>query len=282
MNLKRFVTLPLAVLSMSTALAQHATPSAPSLTDAQIAKIRQAMHNLPNRPAGVGPRVGAGTANSYNWAGYVVTGTKFTNVKGSWVNPTVECAKSPNSAVVFWVGIDGWNDDYVEQTGTGVVCDEKTPTYYAWYEFYPAEDIEVISSITVTPGDTFSGEVSYSESTKEFTLKVTNVTTGEAFTTTGTAPGAGVSSAEWIVEAPGYATGIINLSEFGKASFGDHYTAIAGTNEATDSATSGVIKKFGSKILTVTQVDVFGNVEQKPSPLTSDGSSFDNTWIEYN
>ncbi|HEX8816102.1 MAG TPA: G1 family glutamic endopeptidase [Terriglobales bacterium] len=278
---KSFIILAVAALTVSAAFAENAAP-ATSLTAAQIAKIRQYMHNLPNHRAQVGPATSASKANSYNWSGYTVTGTDFTNVKGSWIHPTVDCDKSPNSAVVFWVGIDGWNDDYVEQTGTGAVCDEKAVTYFAWYEFYPAEDIQVIDSITVTPGDTFSGEVSYSSKTSEFTLTITDETSGAHYKTTGTAAGAGRNSAEWIVEAPGYITGIINLSDFTKAEFGDDYTSIAETNQATDSSTSGVIKKFGSSILTVTQVDVFGNVEQKPSSLSSDGSSFYNTWKEYN
>ena len=170
----------------------------------------------------------------------------------------------------------------MEQTGTGVICDEKSPTYFAWYEFYPAEDMQVISNITVTPGDKFSGQVSYSTSTQEFTITITDETTGAHYTTKETASGAGRSSAEWIVEAPDYPTGIINLSDFGEAYFGDDYTSIAGTNQATDSKTSRVIKKFGSDIVQIIQVDIFGNVEQRPSSLTSDGSSFDTTWKEYN
>jgi len=280
--LKSFVILAAAALTVSTGFAQNSPATGKALTASQMAKIQQTIHSLPNRRAGVGPAVRGGAATSYNWGGYAVTGSNFTDVKGSWVNPAVDCAKSPNSAVVFWVGLDGWEDDYVEQTGTGVICDEKTPTYFAWYEFFPAEDIKVIKNITVTPGDKFSGEVSYSTSNQEFTLTITDETTGKNHTTTGTASGAGRSSAEWIVEAPGFATGIINLSDFGKAYFGDDYTGVASTNQATDSKTSGVIEKFGSDILTITQVDVFGNVEQKPSSLTSDGSSFDNSWVEYN
>ncbi len=121
-----------------------------------------------------------------------------------------------------------------------------------------------------------------STSTEEFALTITDETTGAHYTTTGTASGAPRSSAEWIAEAPSYATGIINLSDFGKAYFGDDYTSIAGTNQATDGTTSGVIKKFGANIVTITQVDVFLNVEQKPSSLTKDGSSFGNSWKEYN
>jgi Peptidase A4 family len=282
MLLKRFVILAVAALIVSPALAQNSTDSAKALTPSQIAKIRQIIHSQPNHRATVRPAVSATSSDSYNWGGYVVTGTNFTDVKGSWVNPTIDCAMSPNSAVVFWVGLDGWDDGFVEQTGTGVVCDETTPFYYAWYEFYPAEDIIPLPNMTVTPGDKFSGGVHYSPSTQEFTLTITDETTGTNFTTTGTAPGAARSSAEWIIEAPGFATGIINLSDFGEAFFGDDYTGVGDTNQAADSTTNGSIKKFGANTVIVTQVDVFGNVEQQPSLLTTDGSSFDSLWKEYN
>src|ERR1039458_4307428 len=131
MILKRFVILAVAALTVSTAFAQNSTASAKSLTASQMAKIQQTIHNLPNRRAGVGPAVSASSANSYNWGGYAVTGSNFTDVKGSWVNPTIDCGKSPNSAVVFWVGLDG----RVGTLATGVICDEKSPTYFAWYEF---------------------------------------------------------------------------------------------------------------------------------------------------
>ena len=139
----------------------------------------------------------------------------------------------------------------------------------------------LLTSVTVTPGDTFYGEISYSTSTSEFTVTITDVTSGATYTTSQADTGADRTSAEWIVEAPAAAPGILNLAAFGKAYLGDDYTSQTGTNEATDSKTSGVIKAFGAAVEKITQIDWLGYTEQTASPVSSDGSSFYTTWIEY-
>jgi hypothetical protein len=226
-----------------------------------------------------GGRVTAGTANSYNWDGYVVTGTDFTSAKGSWIVPASTCSKSPNAYASIWLGIDGWSDGTVEQTGTTNFCNKTTASYYTWYEFYPAATV-VISTIPVKPGDKMSAEITYKNS--EFTLEITDETTGKTFSVTKAVSGADRSSAEWITEAPSVVTGITNLADFTKVEFGDDYTGIAGTNEATDSAHSGTIKAFGTSIVKVTQIDFLNYTESAPSGVSSDGTSFTSTWIEYN
>lgn len=226
-----------------------------------------------------GGRLSAGTANSYNWAGYVVTGTDFTSAKGSWVVPSGTCSKSPNSLASFWVGIDGWNDDTVEQAGTALFCNKTTASYFAWYEFYPAASV-TISTVPVKPGDKMTAEITYKSS--EFTLEITDETTGKTFSTTKAVKGADRSSAEWIAEAPGVITGIANLSDFTKVSFGDDYTGASGTNDATDSAHSGPISAFGSSILKVTEIDWLNYKEDSPSALSTDGTSFTSSWVEPN
>jgi Peptidase A4 family len=278
---KYFTLLAAVALTVSTAFGQLSTaPEKSALNSEQLAQL-QAFQHAPMRRAGVAPKVDNGTAESYNWGGYAVTGTGFTRATGSWTVPTIECAKSPNAVVAIWVGIDGYSSSTVEQTGVAVICEHTTPIYYAWYEFYP-NPMETISSITVTPGDTFSGEVSYSSSTAEFKTTLTDVTTGATYSTSAAVSGAARTSAEWIVEAPEAATGILNLADFGKAYLGEDYTSQTGTNEAADSTTSGVIKKFGSKVEKITQVDWLLYTEQGASPLSTDGSSFYNEWVEYN
>ena len=93
--------------------------------------------------------VAAGTATaatgitrdvSSNWAGYVVSGTTFTSVTGTWVQPEIDCTSTGSSASAFWVGLGGNTDgsNALEQVGTGAECDENgVPTYYAWYESCP-------------------------------------------------------------------------------------------------------------------------------------------------
>ena len=53
---------------------------------------------------------------------------------------------------VDWVGIDGWTDGTVEQTGTLEWRFESTASYYTWGEMYPTNGIQTVG-ITVAPGD---------------------------------------------------------------------------------------------------------------------------------
>jgi hypothetical protein len=114
-----------------------------------------------------------GTVESTNWSGYAVTGSSFTSAKGSWIVPSVNCSKTPNTYSAFWVGIDGYSSDSVEQTGTISQCDGTTAQYYAWYEFYPNPSYE-ITSVPVSPGNVISASVTYSDS--KFTTTITNGT----------------------------------------------------------------------------------------------------------
>lgn len=215
---------------------------------------------------------------STNWSGYAVTGASFTSAKGSWTVPTVNCSKTPNTYSSFWVGIDGWNSTTVEQTGTDSDCDGSSPSYYAWYEFYPAGSI-LISTVPVSPGNKMSAQVVYSGS--EFTITITNETTGHSYSKSSTVSGAERSSAEWIAEAPCCTRrgGILPLADFGTVDFGQDYTDIADTNDATDSSVSGQISAFGANVFESIMVNgSTGAEESVPSALSSDGTSFTATW----
>jgi hypothetical protein len=230
---------------------------------------------------GTSPRVieNVTVSDSTNWSGYAVTGSSFTTAKASWIIPTVTCSKTPNTYSSFWVGIDGWTSSTVEQTGTDSDCDGSRASYYAWYEFYPAGSV-LISSVPVSPGNKMEASVTWVSGT-EFTVSITNVSTGKSFSKTGRVSGAARSSAEWIAEAPccTNAGGILPLSDFGTVDFGDDYTGIGSTNDATDSSTSGDIGAFGSNIQEAIMVNgSTGADEAVPSGLSSDGTSFTVTW----
>jgi hypothetical protein len=263
----------LLALAVLPALAQvQAGPVTPSITPRQHAPRRIY--------PGVPPRVenNVTVEESTNWSGYAVEGSSFTSAKASWTIPTVNCSKTPNTYSSFWVGIDGWTSSTVEQTGTDSDCDGSSPSYYAWYEFYPAGSV-LISSVPVSPGNHMSASVTYSGT--RFTVTITNETTGKSFSKTGTVRGAKRSSAEWIAEAPccTNAGGILPLADFGTVDFGQDYTNVSGTNDATDSSVSGPIGDYGSNIFESIMVN--GNTgadEAVPSGLSSDGTSFTVTW----
>src|SRR5262245_47089269 len=76
-------------------------------------------------------RHGRSTATSTNWSGYAVTGPNgsVSDVKASWYVPTASCPPSPNQYASFWVGIDGYSSNTVEQIGTDSDCQNGTPVY---------------------------------------------------------------------------------------------------------------------------------------------------------
>jgi hypothetical protein len=265
MGLKRYALM--VALATLPALAQ--VPSAASPQTKALAALRQ---NATMRLHAVRAD---GSVTSDNWSGYAVLGSDFTNAQGSWKVTKGNCSKTPNSFSVAWVGIDGYNDGTVEQTGTLIYCDGTKAYYYAWYEFYPSEPIQVIDGFKATPGDVIDASVNYAGG--QFTLAITNETTGKTFSTTGKQT-AKRASAEWIVEAPTSDGSIVALTDYGTMSFGDDYTDVASTNTASDSKVTGPISDFGKNVKEIVMVSSSEAKESVPSKLTTDGSSFKVSW----
>ena len=201
------------------------------------------------------------STTSTNWSGYAATGRTFTSVASSWTEPTGTCSSGYQYSS-FWVGLDGYNSNSVEQTGTDVDCSGRTAQYYAWYEMYPAYSVEIHH--TVRPGDTISASVTYAGSSK-FTLKIADSTRGWTYSTSKTLSGAARSSAEVITEAPCCTAsgGILPLADFGKVS----YTG--------STANGSTLSNFNPT--KITMVSASGKQEDSTSALS--GGSFSNTWI---
>jgi hypothetical protein len=138
-------------------------------------------------------------------SGYADTGRGFNLVSGKWKEPTISgcTAASPPSAVLFWVGFDGFSNQTVEQDGTAAICGGGNPiTYLTWWEMFPANNIQFVGT-TVKPGDNIAASVVRSGT--HYTLKVTDSTTAGnnvSATATCAATTCKDQSAEWIAEAP--------------------------------------------------------------------------------
>jgi len=273
MRLKRLGTL--FALATLPALAQVPSQKASTPTPQIIPR-----QHAPRKVLGLHPDTVVGNvtvSESSNWSGYAVTGTSFTHALGSWTVPTVNCTTTPNTYSSFWVGIDGWTSDSVEQTGTDSDCSGKNPSYYAWYEFYPQPSF-LISSVAIKPGDQISASVTYNGT--EFKVTLTDETTGKTFSKSAKVSAAKRTSAEWIAEAPCCTNsgGILPLSDFGKVSFGEDYTDVNDTSYASDSSVTGPISDFGSAVNESVMVSSGGTKEAVPGKLSTDGSSFKVTW----
>jgi hypothetical protein len=216
-------------------------------------------------------------ATSTNWSGYAVTGTNgsVSDVKGSWIVPTVLCApNAPDSYASFWVGIDGFNSNTVEQIGIDADCVSGKAAYSAWFEFYPNWP-STINTVVVSPGDTIYAEVSYSAK-GQFTVTLTNVSQDpqHPFSISAKLPQAKLSSAEWIVEAPS-SSGVLPLANFGTAGFGQHYTPLQrGTCTATVNGSPGLIGSFNPNDVQIDMVTSSCSTKALTSGLSHDGSSF--------
>jgi hypothetical protein len=227
--------------------------------------------------------------DSYNWSGYIVAGSSgsVTDAKGSWIVPSVNCTATPAGYSSFWVGIDGFSSDSVEQTGTDSDCVSSsgkagTPTYYAWFEFYPNPGYEIEFAKGVHPGDLMIAEVKYAGQTTgaghrgsgaQFTITIADVTQNETYTVSSTAPSANESSAEWIAEAPccGKGSSILPLADFNSIQFSSGTATIGGSTKA--------IASFGTSLQEITMVGQAAphNLEAQPSSLS--GGAFSVNWV---
>jgi hypothetical protein len=210
---------------------------------------------------------------STNWSGYAVeTNLKtpennaVSAVSGNWIVPTVTCSGSTTYSS-FWVGIDGYSDNSVEQTGTEQDCQRHTPSYYAWYEMYPRGSVRV--PLTVAAGNVMSGSVTYS-SKNTYTLTITDTTTGKSFTTSQRVSGDLRQSAEWIAEAPSSYFGVLPLSNFGTVNFSD--------SSATINGLTGTINNATWQNDPITMLANPTTPKATPSALFGDGTSFSVAW----
>lgn len=135
-----------------------------------------------------------------NWGGYVATGSsgQFTTVTASWTEASVTC-RNRSELYAPWVGIDGYGNATVEQTGVQTACNTGSPVDSAWYEMYPAGP--VYYSNPVSTGDSITATVTSSGS--GFTLTITDNTKRWTKTTHSTLGSAQHASAEAVIEAPG-------------------------------------------------------------------------------
>jgi hypothetical protein len=212
--------------------------------------------------------------DSTNWSGYAVTGPtgSVTDVKGSWTVPSISGAcPAASQYSSFWVGIDGFSDNSVEQIGTDSDCQNGQAVYYAWFEFYPHPSF-IINSVPVQAGDTIHAEVK-SVGRNQYTVSITDITTGHAFSTT-TKVNAQRSSAEWIAEAPSGSGGILPLADFG--------TVFFDASSATVGATTAVIgsKSFANNLQEITMVSQKDGttIKAAPSAVVAGSANFSDTW----
>jgi len=239
--------------------------SAPAAAAGRAPHATAAVHQV--RPGGRvirpgGPLTERGRPRSQhlstNWSGYAASGS-FTSVSANWTEPTGHCTSATRYSA-FWVGLDGWTSNPVEQTGSEVDCSGGSPAYYSWYEMYPAYPHYFRN--TVRPGDKFFGSVTYTGG-GSYTLVLQDITQGWKHTVNKTRNGAPNSSAEVITEAP-FGVSVLPLADFGTVNF---------SNATANGSPIG-----NARPVQVNMVDNSGRLKDQTSSL-SGGGSFSDTWL---
>ncbi len=160
---------------------------------------------------------------SSNWSGYAETcSAPYTSIGGSWTVPAVSSPAGSYSAT--WIGIDGFNNSDLIQTGTEQdVSTSGTASYAAWWTTSANNFIEQPITSGCTPSSSSCGVVHAGD---QITAKIEQDSSGSSQWTitisdglswtftrplTYTGPGA---SAEWIVEAPTIGGKVSTLSDY--------------------------------------------------------------------
>jgi len=243
------------------------------------------------------PHIRDASGNSTNWAGYAVetnlngpTLGAVTVVAGTWTVPTVTPGLSGSRNAAYsatWVGIDGFEDQQLDNLFSGLTSQEKremilatqtveqigteqdwtgrTAQYYAWVEFYPQDSVE-IRGFPVNPGDSITASVTYLGSNK-FQVQLANNTQNKTYSATATFT-ADRYCAEWIAEAPSGGSSELPLADFGSVSFTGCSAVINGKTVPIN----------GADWEDINMIDSNGQVKAQTSALNKTGDGFTVVW----
>ncbi len=194
---------------------------------------------------------------SSNWSGYAEAG-HFTATSGNWTVPRVTPGAAGGDATGWfssaWIGIDGFNNKHLIQTGTEQDYYDGSAHYNAWWEILPAAETAIPNP--VSPGDSMSASIVQTTvtvskpkakkirvNTKYWDITLSDHTQGWTFTTTQRYRGPGDSS-EFIVEAPLVGHSVSTLSNYsflpGAAIDGDFNSADVATTIGGASVGAGL------------------------------------------
>jgi len=191
---------------------------------------------------------------------------EVTSVTGSWTVPSVDPTVNDTYSSV-WVGIGGYGEKTLLQTGTAQQSVRGTLQYYAWYEFLPNRAVR-LPKLTISPGDQITASIKLVDSkANTWNLEIRDLTTGTSFSNDFEYNSSRLS-AEWVVEAPSLEGTIQTLANFGEVTFSSCSTTIA-------NVTGGISSFPGYQLVMYDSQDVqLVNV----SGLNSEGSSYNVTY----
>ena len=189
---------------------------------------------------------------SGNWSGYAgSTGAagSATSVEGYWEVPSVS-KTSKNTYSSTWVGIDGFGNSDLIQTGVEQAWVGGAAKYTAWWEILPASQTN-IPSLVVHPGDVMFAYIA-KQTGSTWEIELEDTTTGKSFVTDETYTGV-ADTVEWIVEAPTVGGSVSTLATYSTMYFDKD--AFNGFYAAFTTANRGVMIQGGKHVSTPSKPD---------------------------
>ncbi len=208
------------------------------------------------------------------WSGYIVASdiqnrsSVVSSVGASWRVPEIRLSEN-NTFSGVWIGIGGYGEDTLIQTGTEQECINGKFTYYTWYELVP-DYLVPIPSIHVKAGDTIRASISLiNENTNTWSIEIADITRNQRFKKT-VVYNSSRLSAEWVVERPKVNGTISTLADFRNVKFTEC--------KATLDGVTGTIGNFSCAQLVMHDNESTSLVSV--SPLNDDGAGFTVSYLE--
>lgn len=239
---RRAVWLGLTVAAVAASVSVSTGAAAAGSSHARI--VLAPNHHVSARPGGGGGHGGGGGTpwpgwSSSNWSGYAVTSAApYTAATGTWTVPTVARTRG-SSYSAAWVGVGGFNDAALIQTGTEQDFVNGQAQYAAWWTTDAQGYAEQPFDLTVHPGDHITATLEQL-SRNSWSIQLTDATTSTTASTTVTNYTNPGLSAEWIMEAPGVGGRTASLAHYGSDVF-DPGTVNGGASPAFTAADGGVL-----------------------------------------
>jgi hypothetical protein len=207
------------------------------------------------------------------WSGYIVASEiqnrspVVSSVSASWTVPEIKLSEN-NTFSSVWVGIGGYGEDTLIQTGTAQECINGKFVYYPWYELVPDSSVH-IPNIHVQAGDAVTASISLiNENTNTWSIEIADITRNQRFQTT-VVYNSSRWSAEWIVERPKVNGALSTLADFGNVTLTECKATLDGVNGVISSFSYAQFVMYDQELQLV-----------KVSPLNDDGSSFTVNYLE--
>ncbi len=219
-------------------------------------------------------------SSSPNWSGYAISAqpNSVTSVYGTWNVPAVSAPPGGYYDSSTWVGIDGDNNQTVEQIGTEQDVVNGLPVYQVWWEMYSSglkQKEQRILNMYILPGDSITATVQYVTSgvyAGQFYLAIVdNSRPNDSYYTYQSSyqtqyPWAQRSTAEWIMEAPSVNGATAELPYFSTVNFTNAGAVINGVQGGINSSA------WHASALYVAQPN--GTAVDTTSVLNSSGNGF--------